>query len=157
MAAVTTEETSAAAPGTTLHRVKVLNLPSHESAAIKKFFRNQGIERYKKAPNWRYAYLTFEVSCCYCQKVVYKVLIMNICVNKAEGPAKEAMQKLEGVEFKKRALTTEYSTINKEVYRARFQAKTTKENAASSSSTTADNDTRSPAERLADQVTPLHR
>lgn len=72
MAAVTTEETSAAAPGTTLHRVKVLNLPSHESAAIKKFFRNQGIERYKKAPNWRYAYLTFEVSCCYCQKVVYK-------------------------------------------------------------------------------------
>lgn len=67
------------------------------------------------------------------------------------------MQKLEGVEFKKRALTTEYSTINKEVYRARFQAKTAKENASSSSTTAADNDTRSPAERLADQVTPLHR
>ncbi|KAI7884838.1 S-adenosyl-L-methionine-dependent methyltransferase [Lichtheimia hyalospora FSU 10163] len=127
-----TEETSAG-PGTVLHRVKVLNLPSHESAAIKKFFRNQGIERYKKAPNWRYAYLTFE----------------------ADGPAKEAMQKLEGVVFKKKTLTTEYSTINKEVYRERFQAKNSKENA--STTMPADNDTRSPAERLADQVTPLHK
>lgn len=64
------------------------------------------------------------------------------------------MQKLEGIEFKKKTLATEYSTINKEVYRARFQAK---ENASSMTAAAADNDTRSPAERLADQVTPLYK
>lgn len=77
-------------------------------------------------------------------------------VQQAEGPAKEAMQKLEGIEFKKKTLSTEYSTINKEVYRARFQAKE-KASLSMTAAAAADNDTRSPAERLADQVTPLYK
>ncbi|KAI8145156.1 S-adenosyl-L-methionine-dependent methyltransferase [Fennellomyces sp. T-0311] len=108
-----------------IHRVKVLNLPTHENSAIKKLLQSHGVDRFKKAPKWRYAFLNFE----------------------NEESAREVMKKLEGVEFKKKTLTTEYSVVAKDVFRERFQPKQHVD----------EDDPRSPAERLADQVTPLHR
>ena len=58
------------------------------------------------------------------------------------------MKKLEGVEFKKKSLTTEYTVVAKDVFRERFQAQQPVEE---------EEDPRSFAERLADQVTPLHK
>ncbi|KAI9248559.1 S-adenosyl-L-methionine-dependent methyltransferase [Phascolomyces articulosus] len=126
--AVTTTTTSEPL-STHLHRVKVLNLPTHENSAIKKFLQSHGVDRFKKAPKWRYAFVNFE----------------------SEEAAQELMKKLEGVDFKKKTLTTEYSLVNKEAYRERFQSKQ-KERIEQ-----VENDTRTHAERLADQVTPLHR
>ncbi|KAI7857787.1 S-adenosyl-L-methionine-dependent methyltransferase [Circinella umbellata] len=125
----TTSTTISESSSTHIHRVKVLNLPTHENSAIKKFLSSYGVERFKKAPKWRYAFINFET----------------------EGAAREMMKKLEGVDFKKKTLVTEYSAVNKEQFRERFQNKQ-KEKIEE-----AENDTRTPAERLADQVTPLHR
>lgn len=46
---------------TFIHRVKVLNLPKHELASIKQFFKLHNLHKFKKAPMWEYAYLNFEV------------------------------------------------------------------------------------------------
>ncbi|KAF7728548.1 tRNA methyltransferase 2 [Apophysomyces ossiformis] len=58
------------------------------------------------------------------------------------------MAKLNGVRFKQRTLVTEYSPISEEVFRKRFENRK-KEPLV--------DDDRTPKERLADQVTPLHR
>lgn len=55
-------EASKAANDKIIHRVKVLNLPTHEVANVKKLFTSLGLKRHKKAPAWDYAFLTFEVS-----------------------------------------------------------------------------------------------
>ncbi|KAI9498733.1 S-adenosyl-L-methionine-dependent methyltransferase [Zychaea mexicana] len=125
----TTSTTGAEEASSQIHRVKVLNLPTHENSAIKKLLQSHGVERFKKAPKWRYAFINFE----------------------SEEAAREAMKKLEGVEFKKKTLTSEYSAVNKAAFRERFQ------NKQKERTEEAENDTRTPAERLADQVTPLHR
>ncbi|KAI9310932.1 S-adenosyl-L-methionine-dependent methyltransferase [Dichotomocladium elegans] len=111
------QETVGVGSAELLHRVKVMNLPMHESASIKKFFQTLGVERFRKAPNWKYAFLTFE-----------------------------------------KTLSTEYSTVSKEIYRARFQEK---KSSGGGPETLGDKcfseDTRSPSEQLADQVTPMHK
>lgn len=61
------------------------------------------------------------------------------------------MTKLEGKEFKKHVLTTEYAKISQATFRSRFEAKKDIE------TKTKDIETRSPAEMLADQVTPLYK
>lgn len=58
------------------------------------------------------------------------------------------MAKLNGVTFKKRVLSTEYSQVSEKAFRSRFEAKKTEE---------ASVDTRTPSEMLADQVTPLYK
>lgn len=60
------------------------------------------------------------------------------------------MTKLQGVEFKKKVLSTEYSKVSEQVFRTRFEAKKKSLEAVV-------DDTRAPAEKLADQVTPLHK
>ena len=45
-----------------IHRVKVNNLPEYEIPAVKKFFKDLGYDRVKKAPEWRYGYITVNVS-----------------------------------------------------------------------------------------------
>lgn len=116
-----------------LHRVKVLNLPRHENAAIKRLFQSYELGPFKKAPKWEYAFVNFE----------------------SEAAAREAMKKLEGVEFKRKTLQAEYMPVSEDAYRKRFQQKTTASAAADEQQPRQD-DTRSPAQRLADQVTPLH-
>lgn len=44
-----------------IHRVKILNLPTHEMGSIKKLFQGLDLNKYKKAPKWDYAYMHFEV------------------------------------------------------------------------------------------------
>ncbi|ORZ01558.1 S-adenosyl-L-methionine-dependent methyltransferase [Syncephalastrum racemosum] len=117
-----------------LHRVKVLNLPRHENAAIKRLFQSFELGPFKKAPKWEYAFLNFET----------------------EGAAQEAMKKLEGVEFKRKTLQTEYMPVSEEEYRQRFQQKTSTPAVMDEQQKQQEQDTRSPAQRLADQVTPLH-
>jgi tRNA (uracil-5-)-methyltransferase len=63
------------------------------------------------------------------------------------------MTKLQGVEFKKRILSTEYSKISEKTFRERFEVKKKKQIKELSSEL----DTRTPAEKLADQVTPLYK
>lgn len=64
---IAASETSSTSPSTgagekIIHRVKVLNLPMHEVANVKKLFTSLGLKRHKKAPAWDYAFLTFDVS-----------------------------------------------------------------------------------------------
>ncbi|OBZ86355.1 tRNA (uracil-5-)-methyltransferase A [Choanephora cucurbitarum] len=115
-----------------IHRVKILNLPPHEMGSIKKLLQRLDLnQRYKKAPKWDYAYLNFET----------------------EEAAKAAIDKLKGVEFKKRLLTTEYIKVDQKVLHARFEAK----KKVQEEKAIVEADTRLPAERLADQVTPLYK
>ncbi|KAG0167935.1 tRNA methyltransferase 2 [Apophysomyces sp. BC1034] len=107
--------------GQYIHRVKVLNLPKREMGSVKQLFQSHGVmERHKKAPAWDYAYINYET----------------------EAAAKEAMKKLNGLPFKKKFLTTEYSRISEETFRKRFENKK-KEVVV---------DTRTPTERLAHQL-----
>lgn len=69
-----------------------------------------------------------------------------------EEAARLAMTKLQGVEFKKRILSTEYSKVSEKTFRARFEAKKKQVEQPNP-----ELDTRTPAEKLADQVTPLYR
>jgi hypothetical protein len=50
-----------ASPDKIIHRVKVLNLPPKDTVPIKKLFNAHGILKYKKAPQWNYAYINFDV------------------------------------------------------------------------------------------------
>jgi tRNA (uracil-5-)-methyltransferase len=64
------------------------------------------------------------------------------------------MAKLQGVEFKKRMLSTEYSKVSEKTFRERFETKKKQQQTEALSS---ELDTRTPAEKLADQVTPLYK
>ncbi len=69
-----------------------------------------------------------------------------------EEAAKAAMMKIDGREFKKRVLVTEYTKVSEEAFRARFETKKKKESEQEEKE-----DLRTPAEMLADQVTPLYK
>jgi tRNA (uracil-5-)-methyltransferase len=62
-----------------------------------------------------------------------------------------AMSKLQGIEFKKKFLSAEYSKVSEQAFRSRFEGKKkTFEKRLTV-------ETRTPAEKLADQVTPLYK
>ncbi|KAI9013944.1 S-adenosyl-L-methionine-dependent methyltransferase [Phycomyces nitens] len=112
-----------------IHRVKVLGLPTKDMNSVSTLFRSLGVRQFKKSPRWDYAYINF----------------------KTEEAAKEAMQKLEGAQLRKNTITTEYSSISEKEFNKRHEEKR-KETMEILS-----NDLRTPAERLADQITPLHK
>ncbi|KAK4520834.1 uncharacterized protein ATC70_006715 [Mucor velutinosus] len=112
-----------------IHRVKILNLPPHEINSTKRLLQSHGIHKFKKAPKWEYAFLNCET----------------------EEAARLAMSKLEGVEFKKKTLVTEYSKVSEKAFRSRFETKKKK------AEDIVEIDTRTPTEKLADQVTPLYK
>jgi tRNA (uracil-5-)-methyltransferase len=62
------------------------------------------------------------------------------------------MSKLNGVTFKKKVLSTEYSKVSEQVFRTRFEAKK-----KAIEDISKELDPRTPAEKLADQVTPLYK
>ena len=62
------------------------------------------------------------------------------------------MLKLNGVTFKKRVLSTEYNKVSDQIHRTRFEAKK-----KALEELPKEVDPRTPAERLADQVTPLYK
>ncbi|ORE02819.1 S-adenosyl-L-methionine-dependent methyltransferase [Rhizopus microsporus var. microsporus] len=110
-----------------LHRVRVSNLPQIDYASLKKFLKAQGYTRLKKAPKWNYCFIT---------------------VNNEEE-AMECVKKLDRHTFKKNELKAEYDPTSEVEYRERFSKKKKQQ---------ADpNDTRTSAEKLADQVTPFWR
>ncbi|KAI7907829.1 S-adenosyl-L-methionine-dependent methyltransferase [Cokeromyces recurvatus] len=117
-----------------VHRVKITNLPTHELGAIKIFFQSFGIHKYKKAPKWDYAYLNFET----------------------EEAARSAVFKLHGAEFKKRNLSAEYSKVPEKSSSSTLLLHPSKEQQQRGLSEI-EKDDRPIAERLADQVTPLHK
>ncbi|KAG1335832.1 hypothetical protein G6F62_006496 [Rhizopus arrhizus] len=110
-----------------LHRVKVSNLPRVDYANMKKFLRAEGYTRFKKAPKWDYCFITLD----------------------NEQEALECVKKLNGYTYKKKELKAEYDPTAEVEYRERFN-KNKKPQADP-------NDTRTSAEKLADQVTPLWR
>ncbi|KAI9485396.1 MAG: S-adenosyl-L-methionine-dependent methyltransferase [Benjaminiella poitrasii] len=95
-----------------VHRVKISNLPTHELASIRKLLQSFDIYKYKKAPQWDYAYLNFE-----------------------------------------KVLSAEYSKIHEKSLFRRHNITESKEQKELPKI----EDTRTPAEKLADQVTCLHR
>ncbi|KAF7724754.1 tRNA methyltransferase 2 [Apophysomyces ossiformis] len=115
-----------------IHRVKVNNLPGREVAVVKKLFQSMGLSRFKKAPKWDYAYITCDT----------------------EEEAQEVIKKLDGYEFKKRVLKAEYVSVTRQEHSERFQRNDKK---AKGEQAEEEEDTRPPAERLADQVTPFHK
>lgn len=60
------------------------------------------------------------------------------------------MRKLQGVQFKKKLLSTEFSKVSELAFRSRFEGKKKILHQLPA-------ETRSPAEMLADQVTPLYK
>ncbi|KAI8329110.1 hypothetical protein BC941DRAFT_211248 [Chlamydoabsidia padenii] len=118
-----------------IHRVKVLNLPSKETVQIKKLFNTHGIKKFKKAPQWNYAYITFD----------------------SKIAAQETMATLNGIQFKKRTLATEYAQISEEVFRQRFFPPPPPQQQQKQQQQNEKVDNRNFAERLADQVTPLYK
>ncbi|CAO3646053.1 unnamed protein product [Cunninghamella echinulata] len=120
-----------------IHRVKVQNLPTKEMASVKKLFTNYGVTKYKKAPQWNYAYVNFDT----------------------EKGALDLINKINGVKFKKNILNTEYTQILESEYRNRFQQKNkiSIEKKCEERKEEELLDTRTPSEKLADQVTPLYK
>lgn len=116
--------------GGIIHRVKILNLPSREMGTVKKLLQSHDLHKFKKAPKWDYAYMNFET----------------------EEAARAAMAKLDGVIFKKKVLSTEYSKVSEHIFRSRFEAKK-----KAIEDIPKEIDPRTPAEKLADQVTPLYK
>ncbi|ORX47174.1 S-adenosyl-L-methionine-dependent methyltransferase [Hesseltinella vesiculosa] len=113
-----------------LHQVRVDNLPMSDIKEIKQFLKDKGFQSISKAPKWRYAMCTFE----------------------SEAEAQQAMDNLKDVQYKGKLLTTKSFTQSEESYRDRFNKK--KKNNKKNEPAPED-DTRTPAERLAFQVTPL--
>ncbi|KAL0081403.1 S-adenosyl-L-methionine-dependent methyltransferase [Phycomyces blakesleeanus] len=112
-----------------IHRVKVLNLPTKDMNSVSTLFKSLGVKQFKKSPRWDYAYINF----------------------KTEEAAREAMQKLEGTQLRKNTIATEYSSISEEAFNKRHEDK------RKEASEILSNDSRTPAEKLADQVTPLYK
>ncbi|KAI8990114.1 hypothetical protein BDB01DRAFT_833139 [Pilobolus umbonatus] len=124
-----TKHVETSTPNDTMYRVKITNLPLYEMGSLKKLLQSHDLPKVKKAPKWDYAYLMFET----------------------EAAAQMAATKLNGVEFKKKILSTEITPISQQSMRSYY------ENKHKNTVTAEDTETRTPAERLADQVTPLHK
>ncbi|KAI9281095.1 S-adenosyl-L-methionine-dependent methyltransferase [Sporodiniella umbellata] len=110
-----------------IHRVKVTNLPQAEMSQLKKFFKNEGYTRFKKAPKWSYCFLTVDT----------------------EEEALSCVKNLHGKMIKKNVLTAAYDPADQQEHRERF--------IKGKKSEPDPEDTRTSAEKLADQVTPLWR
>ncbi|CAO3671813.1 unnamed protein product [Rhizopus stolonifer] len=93
---------------------------------LKKFFKNQGYTRFKKAPKWDYCFLTVDT----------------------EEEAMACVKALDGLNLRKNKLEAKYDPANQSQHRERFNNKKPQADPK---------DTRTSAEKLADQVTPLWR
>ncbi|KAL0079720.1 S-adenosyl-L-methionine-dependent methyltransferase [Phycomyces blakesleeanus] len=116
---------------TLIYRVKVNNLPVRDVAGTKKFLTKLGYPRFKKAPEWNYAYISFNT----------------------KEEAEKAKEQLDGQKFKKDILEAEVVIATEDSYRKRFMSKASEKKQKEEEA----NDTRTPSEKLADQVTPLHK
>lgn len=45
-----------------IHRVKVSNLPDRDLPVVKKYLKDLGYNRFKKAPNWSFGFITVDVN-----------------------------------------------------------------------------------------------
>ncbi|KAG1471645.1 hypothetical protein G6F56_002004 [Rhizopus delemar] len=109
-----------------IHRIRVTNLPRSDMPTLKKFFKNQGYTRFKKAPKWDYCFLTVDT----------------------EEEAMACVKALDGLNLRKNKLEAKYDPANQSQHRERFNNKKPQADPK---------DTRTSAEKLADQVTPLWR
>jgi tRNA (uracil-5-)-methyltransferase len=57
----TTTTTTTADNANYMYRLRVNNLPDREVNTSKKFFKGLGYNRFKKAPDWNYGFITFDV------------------------------------------------------------------------------------------------
>ncbi|KAI8991517.1 S-adenosyl-L-methionine-dependent methyltransferase [Mycotypha africana] len=120
-----------------VHRVKVFHLPEREVGPVRKYFQKLGYNRVKKAPQWNFCYITVD----------------------SEEEARKCLEVVKSCVFKKKQLTAEYVVESEQSHRERFQRQENKKKGKKDNDTPQgdENDTRTPAEKLADQVTPLWR
>ncbi|KAI8346865.1 S-adenosyl-L-methionine-dependent methyltransferase [Choanephora cucurbitarum] len=109
-----------------IHRVKVDNLPKYEIPAVKKFFKDLGYNQIKKSPERKFAYIIVD----------------------SKEDALKCIETVNKTVFKNKELKAEYAATSQQD-RNRFTKKGKKQVKFD------ENDTRTPAEKLADQVTPL--
>ncbi|KAF1806527.1 S-adenosyl-L-methionine-dependent methyltransferase [Mucor lusitanicus] len=119
------------------HRIKVTNLPVRELPAVKKFFKKLGYNRIKKAPEWDFGFITVD----------------------SEEEAQKCLEVVNSSTFKNRQLAGEYITETVQEHRDKFMSGNRGGKKGKKNQPMADDkdDTRTPAEKLADQVTPLWR
>ncbi|KAI9021515.1 S-adenosyl-L-methionine-dependent methyltransferase [Phycomyces nitens] len=127
----TTSQSTSAPEPTYIYRVKVTNLPVRDSSTTKKFFQKLGYSRFKKAPEWDYAFITFTT----------------------KEEAENAEKQLNGLKLKRDIIGAEVVVTTEDSYRKRFMSKAAEKKQQEENA----NDTRTPSEKLADQVTPLHK
>ncbi|KAI8823125.1 S-adenosyl-L-methionine-dependent methyltransferase, partial [Fimicolochytrium jonesii] len=121
---------------TTRFRLRVDNLPKYaDRKAVEKICRANGVEgldQCKKAPTWNYCFLAFET----------------------EEARKDAMEKLQGKPMKDKELEVSFVNLQEREGMRDMKGKSQRDVAAGREDA---NDTRTPEERIADQVSPLWR
>lgn len=119
------------------HRIKVTNLPVRELPAVKKYFKKLGYNRIKKAPEWDFGFITVD----------------------SEEEAQKCLEVVNNSTFKNRQLAGEYITETVQEHRDKFMNgnRGGKKGKRNQPMVDDKDDTRTPAEKLADQVTPLWR
>ncbi|CAO3637772.1 unnamed protein product [Cunninghamella blakesleeana] len=118
--------------GKTLYRVKFFISESKDPQAIKKFLQKNGINGIKKAPKWNFAFCNFNT----------------------KEEALEMVEKVKTLEFKNKRLDAEYIEEDELDHRNRFKNKKNKRN---NNKEEEEEDHKTPAEKLATQVTPLYQ
>ncbi|KAI9470893.1 MAG: S-adenosyl-L-methionine-dependent methyltransferase [Benjaminiella poitrasii] len=116
-----------------VYRVKVTNLPKTDMSTVRKYFKKLGYTRVKKAPKWDYAFITVDT----------------------EEEANECLKTMKESTFKNRTLSGEIIIETEEEHRNKMSGGRRK--GGNRDAIQDEDDTRTPAEKLADQVTPLWR
>ncbi|KAI9494021.1 S-adenosyl-L-methionine-dependent methyltransferase [Zychaea mexicana] len=120
---------------TTVHRIKVTNFNKKDWKKVKKYLLELGCNSMSKNPKWDYG-------------------IINAS---SEEEALDMMKKLENAKFKGKELKASHIRELKGDYTKRMEKNHRMRGGKVQKEKEAENDTRTPAEKLADQVTPLHK
>ncbi|KAI7899941.1 S-adenosyl-L-methionine-dependent methyltransferase [Cokeromyces recurvatus] len=118
---------------TMVYRVKVNNLPRAEMEGIRTFFKKMGYVRVSKAPRWTYAFISVDTE----QEAQECVKTINECV------------------YKNTPLSAEILIQTEDEFRNRSNTRTKRRKGSNKDEI--ENDARTPAEKLSDQVTPMWR
>ncbi|KAG2226720.1 hypothetical protein INT45_001067 [Circinella minor] len=119
----------------TRHRIRVSNFNKHDWKKVKKYLLELGCKTMSKSPKWDYGIITAS----------------------SEEEALDMMKKLENAKFKGKLLKSVHIREAKEDYEKRMEKAHNRKNGGRKAQKQAEEDTRTPAEKLADQVTPLYK
>ncbi|KAI8137729.1 S-adenosyl-L-methionine-dependent methyltransferase [Fennellomyces sp. T-0311] len=117
-----------------LHRLRISNFNKHDWKKVKKHLVDLGLKPMSKAPKWNYGIITAS----------------------SEEDALDMIKKMEGTKYKNKELTVEHVREKQDTYRKRME-KLQKKKDGGKPKPAEEDDNRTPAEKLADQVTPFHK